>query len=67
MVSFPDGTFVQTVGGLGTKTMYDWSTPVLRIGLIKDYGAQGTRPIVKEVQFKNREFYKVFPATKDYQ
>ena len=67
MVSFPDGTFVQTVGGLGTKTMYEWSTPVLRIGLIKDYGTQGTRPIVKEVQFTNREFYKVFPATKDYQ
>lgn len=67
LASFPDGTFVQTVGGLGTKTMYDWSTPVLRIGLIKDYGPQGTRPIVKEVQFKNREFYKVFPVTKEYQ
>ena len=67
MVSFPDGTFVQTVGGVGKKTMYDWSTPVLRIGLIRDYGDKGTLPLIKQIQFTNREFYKVFPVTKEYQ
>ena len=66
LASFSDGTAVMTVGGIGNKVSNTWSTTILRFVLMKE--SNGTvRPVLRDVQFKNREFYKVFPFTKEYQ
>ena len=67
VASFADGTAVQTAAGLGGDTSYDWSSKALRILLFKESSDGTLRPVVKQVAFKTREFYKVFPFTKDYQ
>ncbi|MBQ4322539.1 MAG: hypothetical protein IJC19_01220, partial [Clostridia bacterium] len=67
VASFADGTVIQTSAGLGGNTSYDWSSKALRILLFKKNDDGTSRPIIKEVPFKTREFYKVFPFTKDYQ
>lgn len=66
IASFADGTAVLTVAGLGGKASYDWSSGGLRFMIPKDNN--GTlRYVFRDVPFSNREFYKVFPFTKDYQ
>ncbi len=67
VASFSDGVVVQTAAGMGGGTTYDWSSKAIRI-MIPKYQPDGTlRPINKDVVFRAREFYKVFPLTKDYQ
>jgi len=65
--SFADGTAVMTFAGLGGNTTHDWSSTALRFLLFKKQSDGSLRAIVKDVSFKNREYYKVFPFSKDYQ
>ena len=64
IASFPDGTVVQSVAGIGGKDTRGWSCDGFRI-ITK--GAE--KDIVTVVLFEpsHREFYKVQPFTKDYQ
>lgn len=64
--SFADGTAVLTVAGLGGKTSYDWSSGGFRF-MIPKYNNGTLRYVFRDVSFSGREFYKVFPFTKDYQ
>lgn len=66
---FEDGTMVQTVANKGNvKTTYDWSTRQLRV-LVRTM-TTGKVPTPKytsyEIEFPDREFYKVHTFTKDY-
>ena len=67
VASFSDGVAVQTSAGLGGSTTYDWSSRGVRILLFEKKADDSLRPVIKEVIFYTREFYKVFPFTKDYQ
>lgn len=67
--SFADGTIVETYAGSGGNTTYDWSCRTIRI-ITMQYTTgkvKVLKPVVTEVEFEDREFYKVHPFTKDYQ
>ena len=65
--SFADGITVQTFAKMGGNTSYDWSSKGIRVVLQKTQADGSVRPVTKEVIFQSREFYKVFPFSKDYQ
>lgn len=69
IASFPDGTVVQTVGGLCGNDTYGWSSDGLRITIRYVDENGDLRDRVTKVSFDpfHREFYKVQPFTKDYQ
>ena len=69
VASFSDGTVIMTYGGLGTDTTYDWSSLGFRITTFEMSGGKIKQPKPKttEVIFENREFYKVYPLSKEYQ
>ena len=67
IASFADGTAVLAIYGNGKNLTTDFSCTALRLLFFKEQSDGSLRPVVKDVQFTNREFYKVFPFSKDYQ
>ena len=68
IAGFADGTVVESIAQSGGNTTYNWSCGGFRIILWeRRSGGMGSAPVIREVYFSQREFYKVHPFTKDYQ